>query len=553
MAQGIGRVLYPGDESDAGRALRLRQEYFFTAASIADIVARHQRDHGDLGTLPDGAAIQLNDTHPAIAVPELVRQLHDAHGMSFDAAVDTARGCISYTNHTLLPEALESWPRPLFGALLPRHMQIVERLDQRASADTGTRLVDDHGAGNVLMGNVAFFGSHRVNGVSALHTELMKQTVFSELHRSYPERIVNQTNGVTPRRWLAGCNPGLASLLDDAIGGRWVTDLEQLRALEPLSEDAGFRDGYANAKLHNKQALAREVKRRTGISVSADAMFDVQVKRLHEYKRQLLNILETVAYYRALKAGTAPDGPPRVRLFAGKAAPSYHVAKRIIKLINDVAVVVNADPATNDRLRVAFLPDYNVSLAEVIMPAADLSEQISTAGMEASGTGNMKLGLNGALTIGTLDGANVEMAEQVGRDNIFIFGLEAGEVRARRESGRDARTNVEASDSLSDVFAVLRSGEFSGGDKGRYDDILGGIEHGDYFMVSDDFDAYAATQREVDAVYADRDEWLRRAVLNTARLGWFSSDRTIASYARDIWGVTPAPALDAYAPSAAGR
>ena len=548
-AETLTRVLYPNDSTPAGQELRLRQEYFFSAASIQDIVRRHIQYDGDIRTLPDKAAIQLNDTHPAVAVPELMRLLIDAHDLSFDEAWDITRATFGYTNHTLLPEALESWPLPLFERLLPRHMQLVyaingkllrearhaEGIDDAAIA--AISLIDEAGERRVRMANLAFAGSHSVNGVAALHTDLMKQTVFADLHRLYPDRINNKTNGITPRRWLLECNPALTALIRDAIGDAFRDDAQKLSALARFADDAAFQERFAEVKRANKVALGAYLKEQMGLRLSPDAMFDVQIKRIHEYKRQLLNIIETVALYDQIRSHPERDWTPRVKLFAGKAASSYHNAKLVIKLANDVARRVNSDPAVGDLLKVAFVPNYNVSLAERMVPAADLSEQISTAGMEASGTGNMKFALNGALTIGTLDGANVEIRDHVGADNIVIFGLTADEVAAKRAGGYDPRATIEGSGELSQAISAIASGVFSPDDPSRYHGLMGGLYDHDWFMVAADFDAYAAAQRDVDARWGDRAGWRRSAILNVANVGWFSSDRTIADYARNIWGV----------------
>ncbi|MER8521486.1 glycogen/starch/alpha-glucan phosphorylase [Mesorhizobium sp. M0644] len=548
-ADALSRVLYPADSHKAGQELRLRQEYFFSTASLQDIVQRHLSQYGDLQSLPDKAAIHLNDTHPAIAVAELMRLLMDVHGMDFDQAWSITKRTFGYTNHTLLPEALESWPVPLFERLLPRHMQIVYAinaevlLEARASDQFSDEqisrisLIQENGDRRVRMGNLAFVGSHSINGVSALHTELMKETVFADLHRLYPDRINNKTNGITPRRWLIQCNPGLTALTREAIGDGFLDDIDEIKRLDPFAEDAAFRDKFAAVKRANKTRLAKLVADRLGIKVDPSALFDIQVKRIHEYKRQLLNILEAVALYDQIRSHPERDWMPRVKFFGGKAAPSYHNAKLIIKLANDVARVINRDPAVRGLLKVVFVPNYNVSLAEIMMPAADLSEQISTAGMEASGTGNMKFALNGALTIGTLDGANVEIKECVGDDNIFIFGLTTDEVAERRNNGYDPRAVIEGSPELAQALAAVSSGVFSPDDPDRYRDLINGLYQSDWFMVAADFDAYAATQRNVDAVWRNSPDWYARAIRNVARVGWFSSDRTIRQYAKDIWHV----------------
>lgn len=548
-AESISRVLYPDDSTEIGRELRVRQEFFFVSASLQDLIRRHLDQYASLENLPDKAAIQLNDTHPALAVPELMRLLLDVHDLSWSDAWRITTGCIAYTNHTLMPEALESWPVSLMERLLPRHMEIISLLDadlmqalkaegiKNAQTIRDLALVDQSDEHRVRMGNIAFLGSHHVNGVSALHSALMKETVFKALHERYPERIVNQTNGITPRRWLKQCNPQLSALVTEAIGDGWIGDLERIEALAPFADDAGFRERFAAVKGANKAALRETILERLGISVDPAAMFDVQIKRIHEYKRQLLNILEAAALAAEIRAHPTADWTPRVKIFGGKAAASYHVAKMIIKLINDVAVAINNDPVIGDRLKVVYLPDYRVSLAEKIIPAADLSEQISTAGMEASGTGNMKFALNGALTIGTLDGANVEIKERVGEDNIYIFGLRADDVLAARRVGYDAKATIERTPALKQTLNDIQRGVYSPDDPDRFKPLINGLIDHDYFMVTADFAAYAETQREVDRDFVDQDDWLRRAVLNTAHAGWFSSDRTIRGYARDIWGV----------------
>ncbi len=551
-AETLTRVLYPNDSTAAGQELRLRQEYFFSSASIQDIVRRHVQYFGDVRTLPDKAAIQLNDTHPAVSVAELMRLLVDAHQLPFAEAWDITRRTFGYTNHTLLPEALESWPLPLFERLLPRHMQLVYAINAavlREARDAGVgdpaigaiSLIDEGQGGGgerrVRMANLAFAGAHSVNGVAALHTELMKSTVFADLHRLYPTRINNKTNGITPRRWLQQCNPGLTALIREAIGDAFLDDAEALAALAPFADDAGFRERFAAIKRSNKATLADQLRERMKLRVDPDGLFDVQIKRIHEYKRQLLGLVETVALYDQIRSHPERDWVPRVKVFAGKAASSYHNAKLVIKLANDIARRVNADPAVGDLLKVAFVPNYNVSLAELIVPAADLSEQISTAGMEASGTGNMKFALNGALTIGTLDGANIEIRERVGDDNIVIFGMTAEEVAAKRAGGYDPRAAIAGSRELAQAVDAIASGVFSPDDPDRYTGLMGGLHDHDWFMVAADFDAYAAAQRRVDERWRDQAGWRASAIRNVANVGWFSSDRTIGEYARDIWGV----------------
>jgi starch phosphorylase len=547
-ADSLVRVLYPADSSPAGQELRLRQEYFFTSASIQDIVRRHVQYNGDIRTLPDKAAIQLNDTHPAVAVAELMRLMVDEYGLEFNEALEVTRATVGYTNHTLLPEALESWPLPLFERLLPRHMQIIYAINSRVLREArkagltdesiaAISLIDEGGDRRVRMANLAFTGAHSVNGVAALHTDLMKVTVFADLHQLYPDKINNKTNGVTPRRWLQQCNPGLTSVIKDAIGPAFLDDTEKLADLNALAGDSALGERIAEVKRSNKVALAAHLKELTGVRLNPDALFDVQIKRIHEYKRQLLNLVETVALYDQIRSHPELDWVPRVKIFGGKAASSYHNAKLVIKLANDIARRVNSDPAVGGLLKVVFVPNYNVSLAERIIPAADLSEQISTAGMEASGTGNMKFALNGALTIGTLDGANIEIKDHVGDENIFIFGLTAEEVAERRANGYTPREVIEESRELSQALHSIASGVFSPDDPTRYADLMGGIYDHDWFMLAADFDSYAAAQRDVDKRWENQALWRTNAIKNIANVGWFSSDRTIGEYARDIWGV----------------
>ena len=543
VARTISRVLYPDDTTAEGKALRLKQEYFFTAASLRDILRRFESQYGDLKLLPEKVAIQLNDTHPAIAGPELVRLLLDERGIPFAEAEEIARACLSYTNHTLLPEALERWPEGLMRGLLPRHMQLIEQIDHAHGVRNPSRKVRILGQGDVNMGELSFVMAHRVNGVSALHTGLMKKTVFADLHSLHPERIVNQTNGVTPRRWVLGCNPGLAALITEAIGEAWVFDTERLTELEPFIKDAGFVERLGAIKRANKAVLSDWLGERCGITPDPDAMFDVQIKRIHEYKRQHLNVLETIALWQEIRDNPGADWTPRVKIFGGKAAPGYVFAKEIIHLINAVAQKINADPVTGPYLKILFPPNYNVSVAERLIPAADLSEQISTAGKEASGTGNMKFALNGALTVGTLDGANVEIREQVGEENFFLFGMTADEVVARRAVAGHAATAVAADKRLARALAALRDGTFTPGNPGVFRGIADNVAGPDYFLVASDFTDYWRAQREIDEVYRDGPRWTKMAGLNTARSGWFSSDRTIRGYMADIWGAEVARPL----------
>lgn len=548
-AESISRVLYPADASPAGQELRLRQEFFFTSASLQDILRRHLQQYSTLDNLADKVAIQLNDTHPALVVAELMRMLVDQHNMKWDAAWATTQAVVSYTNHTLLPEALETWAVSLMERMLPRHMQIIYAINARLLTQvklehpnndallTAISLIGENGTRHVRMGNLAFVGSHKVNGVSALHSDLMTKTVFRDLHQVFPERITNKTNGITPRRWLMQSNPELTQLLRDTIGDGFLDNTARLKDLIPFAEDAAFRTKFAQVKQAKKTQLAHLIHDRIGVKVDPTAMFDVQVKRMHEYKRQHLNIFETIALYNDIRANPHKNWVPRVKIFAGKAAASYWVAKSIIHLINDVGTVINNDPAVRDLLKVVFIPNYNVSTAEVIMPAADLSEQISTAGLEASGTGNMKFALNGALTIGTLDGANVEILEHVGADNIKIFGMTAQEVAELRQRGYDARATIESIPALKDVLDAVAGGVFSPTEQNRYQGLVDTMYNGDHFLVAPDFLSYTHAQREMDALWLNQDEWQKKAILNTANMGWFSSDRTIRDYAQEIWNI----------------
>src|SRR5438309_6142181 len=552
-AEALSKILYPSDNTPAGRELRLRQEYFFVSASLQDILRRQMQYYGDLPSLPDRAAIQLNDTHPSIAIAELMRLLIDTHNLPWDVAWQVTVGTFSYTNHTLLPEALETWPVALFERLLPRHLDIIYRINSEHLAEAAGKdgigdgghaavsIIDEGHDRRVRMGHLAFVGSHKVNGVSALHTKLMRETVFADLHRIYPNRIVNKTNGITFRRWLHQANPRLTKLLSEVCGREVLDDVSVLPRLAEYADDHGAVWRLAAVKRANKRALARFVHEQMGVTIDPSALFDVHIKRIHAYKRQLLNLLDTVARYHAIRANPQADWVPRVKIFAGKAAASYAEAKLIIKLANDIAAVVNSDPATRELLRVVFLPNYNVSLAEMIIPAADLSEQISTAGMEASGTGNMKLALNGALTIGTLDGANIEIREQVGEGNIFIFGLRAEEVEARRRLGLHAGDAVAASPELAAVLDAIGDGAFSPDDPFRFRSVADRVRYVDPYMIAADFAAYHAAQDAVDRLWRQPEAWGRACALNIAHMGWFSADRTIAEYAADVWNVPVQP------------
>jgi starch phosphorylase len=550
--ENISWVLYPNDSTPAGRELRLRQEYFFVAASVQDIVGRHLEEHGTLANLADKVAIHLNDTHPAIGVAELMRVLIDEHGKDWNTAWDTVKNVFSYTNHTLMPEALETWPVALMQHVLPRHLDIIFRINQElldfaATVKPGDdgflarlSLVDERGEKRVRMANLSIVGSHKVNGVSALHSDLLVKTIFADFAALWPDRFTNMTNGVTPRRWLAQANPGLAKLLDDTLGAQWRLDLDQLQGLKAQRDDAGFRKAFMAVKAVNKARLAALILKTTGVTVDPASLFDVQVKRIHEYKRQLLNVLHVVTRYQQIVADPKAGWVPRTVIFAGKAASSYVTAKSIIQLIHDVGAVINNDPRVGDKLKLVFIPNYGVSVAETIMPGADLSEQISTAGTEASGTGNMKLALNGALTIGTDDGANIEIRECVGDDNIFIFGLRTPEVAALRQAGYQPMRHYDSDLQLKAVLDAIGGGAFSPDEPGRYRPLVDALLWGgDHYLLLADYASYVQTQRRVDDLYRRPAEWASRAITNVAGMGMFSSDRTIRAYAEQIWGVTP--------------
>jgi glycogen phosphorylase len=551
-AKNLSRVLYPDDSTPQGKELRLKQQYFFVSASLQDILATHLSEGRSLASMPDSIAVQLNDTHPAVAIPELMRLLIDEHGLSWSESWGITTRVFSYTNHTLLPEALETWPVAMFERLLPRHLQIIYLINRDFLQSVETRhpgdhdrcrqlsIIEDNGDRRVRMAHLAIIGSHRVNGVAQLHSDLMRKQVFSGFADLYPDRFINVTNGIAVRRWLKQSNPGLSALLTEHLGSAWENDLEELGRLTGAVDEADFRRRFRGIKRTNKERLADEVMRRTGVQISVDSLFDVQVKRIHEYKRQLLNLLYVVTRYRRIRENPRADVVPRTVIFAGKAAPGYAMAKAIVKLINNVARTVNADPCMRDKLRVVFLPDYDVSLAQKIMPAADLSQQISTAGMEASGTGNMKLALNGALTIGTLDGANIEIRDHVGAENVFIFGLTAEEVAARRAAGYQPRRELDLSPELKNTLELIESGFFS---PDRPDDakpvVNRLLSEGEPFLVLADFAAYVLAQDEVDALYVREDEWSRKAAINCLNMGYFSSDRSIREYADRIWAVKP--------------
>jgi starch phosphorylase len=551
LSENISKVLYPNDEPIAGKELRLKQQYFLVAATLCDIVRRHRKSGTSFAGFADAVAIQLNDTHPTIAVAELMRILLDEEFLPWDEAWAVCTGTFAYTNHTVLPEALETWPEDLLGRVLPRHLEIIREIDRRFLLEVASRHPGDAAMagrlaivahGRVRMAHLAIVGSHAVNGVARLHSAILKEKVFPDFDAFFPGKFTNVTNGVTPRRWLLQANPALSRLLDEALGPKWVVDLDRLTGLVPLAEDAGFRQAWRAAKRENKKRLARYALRKIGIGLNPDALFDVQVKRMHEYKRQLLNVLHVVTLYNRLRRDPDLPVPPRAVLFGGKSAPGYFMAKRIIRLITAVAGTINADDAMRGRLRVAFLPNYCVSQAEKVIPAADLSEQISTAGMEASGTGNMKFALNGALTIGTLDGANIEIMEAVGPENIFIFGLTTAEVEAARAGGHDPRRVVAADDELAEVLDMIGRGFFCPAEPELFRPVLAGLlEHGDYYCVTADYRACVAAQERVGDLYLDAEAWTRKAILNTANMGIFSSDRAVAEYAERIWHIRPLP------------
>ena len=544
----ISKVLYPDDSSVMNKVLRLKQQYFFVSASLKDILRRFFSDHEDLAELPDKVAIQLNDTHPAIAIPEMMRLLLDKHHLEWQQAWEITTKVFSYTNHTLLPEALETWPVHTFEQLLPRHLQLIYEINRRFLLMVGhlhpddmeilkrVSIFDEYGA-RVRMANLAIVGSHTVNGVSALHSKLLRDSTFKEFNQIFPGKLINVTNGITPRRWLLLSNPKLSGLICDAIGDAWTRNLDQLVQLQAYADDSQFQERFFQAKLANKQRLANLVNYYLGRDVNPDTLFDVQVKRIHEYKRQLLNLMRIIALYNRLLENPQTDVVPRTFIFGGKSAPGYFIAKLIIRLINDVADVIDNDPAVNDRLKVLFIPNYDVTTAVDIIPAAELSQQISTAGLEASGTGNMKLALNGALTMGTMDGANIEMRERIGDDNIFIFGLLTEEVQNLKQQGYNPRHYYETNPALKQVVDMIGNGFFSPDDPNRYRVISETLLNSDPFMVLADFQAYLDISDRADSVYRNPTDWNRMAILNTARMGYFSSDRTISEYAEKIWGI----------------
>jgi starch phosphorylase len=551
MSETISKVLYPNDKTESGKELRLVQQYFFVACSLRDIFRRFRKDNEDFADFPEKVTIQLNDTHPAVAIVELMRLFHDEYGMTWDKAWSLVTRTFAYTNHTLLPEALEKWSVALFQKVLPRHLQIIFEINKRFLEEVEAKwpgdaekkrilsIIEEGHQQMVRMAHLSVVGGHSVNGVAALHTKLIKSDLFPEFDQLYPGRFNNKTNGITPRRWLLACNPRLSDLITSKIGHGWERDLDLLRGLEAYADDAQFQSEFMAIKHANKIDLARIIKQQCGVEVNPAALFDVQIKRLHEYKRQHLNLLHILALYRRLLQNPELETVPRVFVFAAKAAPGYDMAKCIIKAINAVGAHINADKRINDKLKVVFLPNYRVSLAQRIVPAADLSEQISTAGKEASGTGNMKLALNGSLTIGTLDGANVEIREEVGDENIFIFGLTVEEVAELWKKGYKPQEYYEANDELRAVVDWVGSNYFTPDEPGCLNMLRDSLLHHDPFLCLADFESYSECQKKVDAAFLDRPCWAKMAILNTARMGKFSSDRTISEYAREIWKLDP--------------
>ncbi|MEJ2424377.1 MAG: glycogen/starch/alpha-glucan phosphorylase [Candidatus Thiodiazotropha sp.] len=551
LSEVISKVLYPNDSSTMNKLLRLKQQYFFVAASLKDILRRFFTDHDDLRELPDKVAIQLNDTHPAIAIPEMMRLLMDKHQMEWQTAWEMTTKVFSYTNHTLLPEALETWPVKIFEQMLPRHLQLILEINRRFLLTVGhlhpgdidilrrLSIIEETNGRRIRMAHLAIVGSHKVNGVSALHSELLRSATFKGFHDFFPGKIVNITNGITPRRWLYQSNPGLSALICEAIGSDWIRDLSHIQQLEIMADDTSFQQRFAQVKRANKVHITELVEYYLKKQINPDTLFDVQVKRIHEYKRQLLNLFRAIALYNRLLDDPKCHFVPRTILFGGKAAPGYAMAKLIIRLINDVADVIDNDPAVNDRLKIIFIPNYDVTTASDIIPAAELSQQISTAGMEASGTGNMKLALNGALTMGTMDGANVEMREHIGADNFFIFGMTTDEIQQLDQQGYNPRLIYETDPVLRRVIDMIAHGFFSPEEPTRYRMITDSLLTSDHFKILADFSAYLATSDEADRVYQNPAKWNRMAILNTARMGYFSSDRTISEYASKIWQVNP--------------
>ncbi|NND96811.1 MAG: glycogen/starch/alpha-glucan phosphorylase [Pirellulaceae bacterium] len=557
MTENISKILYPSDEAEQGKELRLKQQYFLVAATFQDIMRRFKKANKSFVNFPDRVAIQLNDTHPAISIAELMRILVDEENLDWEGAWNICVRTFAYTNHTVLPEALETWSASLMGKLLPRHLEIIfeinhrflkllkERYPENPELLEKMAIIEENTHKRIRMAHLAIVGSHSVNGVAALHTHILKTSLFKEFHEFYPGKFKNITNGITPRRWLLQANPHLADLISETIGSDWITDLFELKKLVPRAEDPVFRQAWRQVKLKNKQSLAKYILRKTGIEIDPDTLFDVQVKRMHEYKRQVLNLLHVVTLYNRIKQHPEKTVVPRTVMFGGKAAPGYVQAKLIIKLINSVASVVNNDPDMKDRLKVVFLPNYCVSQAEKVIPASDLSEQISTAGMEASGTGNMKFALNGALTVGTLDGANIEIKEEVGDENIFIFGLTHKELGDLKKKGYQPYEFYRNDPELKKVIDMIGGGYFSPDNPYLFDPIRRALlDDGDYYFVVADYRSYIEAQEEVGRVYLDQEEWTRRSILNTANMGKFSSDRAILEYAEKIWGTVPPSIAD---------
>ncbi len=553
VSENITKVLYPNDEPIQGKKLRLEQQFFFVSCSLQDMLRIMRVQKIPLERFHDKFAVQLNDTHPAIAIAELMRLLVDENGMEWDEAWGITQRTFSYTNHTLLPEALERWPLGLFAKLLPRHMEIIYSINERFLDEIRIRymndeariarmsLIDEYGDRQIRMAHLACVGSHAINGVAELHSDLLKKDLLKDFSDLWPEKFSNKTNGVTPRRWIVQSNPRQTRLVNATIGDAWIKDLSQLTQLEPYAEDAGFRAQWREIKRTNKCHFSACLQKRLGLAVDPDSMFDVQVKRIHEYKRQHLNILHVIALYQRLKNAPNADFIPRTFIFGGKAAPGYRMAKLIIKLINSVATMVNRDPAVRNHMRVVFLPNFNISSGQRLYPAADLSEQVSTAGKEASGTGNMKFSMNGALTIGTLDGANIEIREEVGAENFFLFGLTTPEVYALRTEGYRPQDYYHSNHELREVIDLIRRGFFSHGDTELFRPLVDNLLHSDPYLVLADFASYSDCQKTVSQAYSDQDHWSRMSILNAARSGKFSSDRTIREYCEDIWRAQPFP------------
>jgi len=554
LSESISKVLYPSDEIEQGKELRLKQQYFFVSATLQDIIRQYLTSHHSFDKFSDWAAIQLNDTHPSIAIPELMRLFMDEKGLTWDTSWSICKKTFAYTNHTVLPEALETWSVSLLSRLLPRHLEIIYEINKRflnhlkkafpdePGLSTRVSIIQEGDVQKIRMAHLAITGSHCVNGVAALHSDILKNSLFKEFNQIYPDRIRNITNGITPRRWLYQSNPALSKLITSAIGPDWISDLSLLKNLIPLAEDDSFQSRWQAVKLANKKRLSRYALRKTGMGINPKALFDIQAKRMHEYKRQLLNILHVIHLYNRIRGNNESNDIHRSFFFAGKAAPAYFQAKLIIKLITSVSETINKDPRARGKLSVIFLPNYCISQAEKLIPAADISEQISTAGLEASGTGNMKFALNGALTIGTLDGANVEIMEEVGKDNIFIFGLTADEVVKKRQEGYDPKKYYEENKELKEIITMIDSGYFSPKEPQLFKPVVQSLlDQGDYYLVLADFKKYVEAQKAVASAYQNQNQWTKMSILNTANMGKFSSDRAVLEYAEHIWGATPLP------------